>query len=761
MTQLDHWQLQAAPQKCQVQFRHNGTPADGGVCRDAVDPRAPEERSICFYLLPTERSLPVGRTWRKGDDVPLVTPPFGFEALKAGHSSEQFDDQLFLERLMAAAANVSHTNLSAMKSQPFRNQCYKKLKKQLLKENKWFTDLEFPPTNASLYFDPKRNEGLEWKRPGDIVDNPHLFVEGISVDDVLQGVLGNCWFVAACSALTRHKRLWTKVIPDVDEQEWSDKDAQKYCGIFHFCFWRFGHWVDVVVDDLLPTRNGRLIYAHSKTKNEFWCALLEKAFAKLNGCYESLSGGTLAEALVAITGGVPFTIKLDNDVYADSPTARMELFNQLKKAFNEKALMAVSIKANTLEEVEEPLECGLLKGHSYAITEVKRLSLDSRFQSLFSSLFNTPEKVMMVRLQNPWGEKEWNGAWSDGAAEWNQISKDQQRELGLKIEENGEFWMSWEDLCAYFTTIDVCYQYETSLFSLNNRYHEYIFHGVWQCGDAKDNWSDRSGGCANNKSTCLRNPQYRLDVLEDNSELIASLIQRGLGQRRRQKAAYLTIGLMLVKVEDNRIYRLHKLSALVATSDYAPSESVLLYLKNLRRGRYVIIPSTFAPREEGEFMLRLYTSWNARPAELLLDAPTAGRCSCLGSSFSCVTQLQIAGAAGLHASKGAINPYCIVKCEGQSVRSSVCKDTKDPIWDLQCIFVRRKSEKPIKVEVWSANLVKDAFLGCLLLNCPPTNDKTTAEKLLEGKGKESDNLEPGHLGKIMYSVSTFDDPYQL
>ncbi|KFD61428.1 hypothetical protein M514_26389 [Trichuris suis] len=636
---------------------------------------------------------------------------------------------------MPVDGECNSTSLSAMKSQPFRNQNYKKLRKQLLKEKKLFTDLEFPPTNASLYFDPKRNEGVEWKRPGDIVPDPHLFVEGISVDDVLQGVLGNCWFVAACSALTRHKRLWTKVIPDVDEQEWSEKDAQKYCGIFHFCFWRFGSWVDVVVDDLLPTRNGRLIYAHSKTRNEFWCALLEKAFAKLNGCYESLSGGTLAEALVAITGGVPFTIKLNKDVYLDSPTARMELFNQLKKAFNEKALMAVSINANTLEEVEEPLECGLLKGHSYAITEVKRLSLDSRFQSLFSSLFNTPEKVMMVRLQNPWGEKEWNGAWSDG--------------------------MSWEDLCSYFTTIDLCYQYETSLFSLNSRYHEHIFHGVWQCGDAKDGWSDRSGGCANNKLTCLRNPQYRLDVLEDNSELIASLMQRGLGQRRRQKSTYLTIGLMLVKVEDNRIYRLHKMSTLVATSDYAATESALLYLKNLRRGRYVIIPSTFAPREEGEFMLRLYTSWNARPAELLLDAPVAHTCSCLRSSFSCVTQLHITGAAGLQSAKGAINPYCIVKCEGQSVRSSVCKDSKDPIWDLQCIFVRKHSDKPIKVEVWSANLVKDTFLGCLLLNCPPTNDKTTAEKLLEGKGKANDNSEHGRLGKIMYSVATFDDPYQL
>jgi len=27
-----------------------------------------------------------------------------------------------------------------------------------------------------------------------------------------------------------------------------------------------------------------------------------------------------------------------------------------------------------------------------------------------------------VRLQNPWGEKEWNGPWSDGSAEWEQVS---------------------------------------------------------------------------------------------------------------------------------------------------------------------------------------------------------------------------------------------------------------------------------------------------------------------------------------------------
>jgi len=238
---------------------------------------------------------------------------------------------------------------------PFKGQDYDALKKSCLETGQPFEDPEFPTTYSSLFFTPDKISDVEWKRPNEICDSPRLFVEGSSSGDVSQGSLGNCWLVAATSVLATKDSVLKKVIPDPDDQEaqFTKKKEENakpsYAGIFHFHFWQFGEWIDVVIDDRLPTVNGQLVFIHSEAKNEFWSALLEKAYAKIHGCYEVLDGGNLAEALVDFTGGVAEPIDLVEKNYANHPVEKDELFSKMKEAYNHDALMAAERWSRSLK----------------------------------------------------------------------------------------------------------------------------------------------------------------------------------------------------------------------------------------------------------------------------------------------------------------------------------------------------------------------------------------------------------------------------
>ena len=45
---------------------------------------------------------------------------------------------------------------------------------------------------------------------------------------MLQGKIGNCWFVAASSVLAGVPKLWERVVPDARDQDWDPNLPDKY-----------------------------------------------------------------------------------------------------------------------------------------------------------------------------------------------------------------------------------------------------------------------------------------------------------------------------------------------------------------------------------------------------------------------------------------------------------------------------------------------------------------------------------------------------
>jgi hypothetical protein len=56
--------------------------------------------------------------------------------------------------------------------------------------------------------------------------------------------------------------------------------------------------------------------------------------------------------------------------------------------------------------------CGVLQGHAYSIIDV--FTIDAEIPSEDGEGL-VKKNVKLMRLRNPWGKKEWNGAFSDGS----------------------------------------------------------------------------------------------------------------------------------------------------------------------------------------------------------------------------------------------------------------------------------------------------------------------------------------------------------
>ena len=267
-------------------------------------------------------------------------------------------------------------------------------------------------------------------------------------------------------------------------------------------------------------------------------------------------------------------------------------------------------------------------------------------------------------LRCRWGSKEWNGAWSDGSPEWASLSERQKAKLGLVLKDDGEFWITFDDFCEHFSTLNTCSVVNTTLLNLEKTWVVTSFHYAWA--------SVTAGGCKN-EPTYMNNPQFVLHH-QSGGEVIIGLAQMDSRAQTHLGKENYSVGLQILRVEENRRFRLAKALPTVARTSYINTREVVLKtflprgelkackleifafsrcakfllgvgcwlndglkcwvvgLNPRGAGRYVIIPTTFQPQQETSFLLRIFKG-NLHQVRLL-QTKTAKKKGCLGGKVA-------------------------------------------------------------------------------------------------------------------------------
>ncbi|XP_077854973.1 calpain-9 isoform X1 [Macaca mulatta] len=465
-------------------------------------------------------------------------------------------------------------------------QNFEQLRQECLQRGTLFEDADFPASNSSLFYSERPQVPFVWKRPGEIVKNPEFILGGATRTDICQGELGDCWLLAAIASLTLNQKALARVIPQ------DQSFGPGYAGIFHFQFWQHSEWLDVVIDDRLPTFRDRLVFLHSADHNEFWSALLEKAYAKLNGSYEALKGGSAIEAMEDFTGGVAETFQMKE--------APENFYEILEKALKRGSLLGCFIDTGSAAESEARTPFGLIKGHAYSVTGIDQVNFRG-------------QRIELIRVRNPWGQVEWNGSWSDSSPEWRSVGPAEQKRLCHTALDDGEFWMAFKDFKAHFDKVEICNLTPDALEEdAVHKWEVTVHQGSWVRGST-------AGGCRNFLDTFWTNPQIKLSLTEkdegqEECSFLVALMQKDRRKLKRFGANVLTIGYAIYECPD-KDERLNK-----DFFRYHASRARSKTFINLREvsdrfklppGEYILIPSTFEPHQEADFCLRIFSEKKA------------------------------------------------------------------------------------------------------------------------------------------------------
>ena len=313
----------------------------------------------------------------------------------------------------------------------------------------WEDDL-FPPCKSSLCPNDENGfikfthlqeddidgwEYFDWCRVDELVENYNIFEDGADLDDIIQGDIADCYFLSALGSLCSYPEFFNKLM-------FSDEVSENhFYGIYLYIN---GKWKLVLLDDFFPYKIGTIkeMCFSKSVQNEIWVSLVEKAWAKVNGCYARIGcGGYSYEAFDVLTEA--FTEEIS--IFECKKNEKIEeLWEKMDNAFKKNYILTAGTPS-----ASKVTEVGLVSGHAYTLVKVYKVNTDFGEERL-------------VKLKNPYRDEEFTGDWSDDSDLWTDEIKEQ-CEFNKKDDEYGDeeenqdgiFYMSFNDFIEYFADIDI------------------------------------------------------------------------------------------------------------------------------------------------------------------------------------------------------------------------------------------------------------------------------------------------------------------
>jgi hypothetical protein len=224
---------------------------------------------------------------------------------------------------------------------------------------------------SAVFPEPITTNGSTWQ---DFSSNPLFSSAGPSENDVVQGQVGDCFFLSVLSSVAK-----------VDANKIRQSILDMGDGTYLVQFSKGTSNAFVHIDGQLPVlSNGRLDYAGLGAQGSTWVAIMEKAFAVFHGTtssYASIDGGWMDSSYAAF--GCSAT-----SYFGGSGAANMMATLAGELALGE----SVTYATNSTVATGAPL----IGGHAYTVDAV---NIDSH------------GNPVSLRLRNPWGV---DGAGNDG-----------------------------------------------------------------------------------------------------------------------------------------------------------------------------------------------------------------------------------------------------------------------------------------------------------------------------------------------------------